>query len=167
MDGQQTITEKNYPIEAKWIFKSILRSILSALIFSLLFFFGLNDSRSKLYLIIFIGFVPIDLIYFALRRVTFHYSIDDKFLLLKQGILSKQQRHIPYGVVQNIYVKQDFLDRIFGLTSLTLENASANQTKGQQAEQPGTVGFSGNKVIIPGLTKENAETLKNIILQKM
>jgi hypothetical protein len=29
------------------------------------------------------------------------------------------------------------------------------------------VGFSGNKVNIPGLTKQNAEILKGIILQKM
>ena len=29
------------------------------------------------------------------------------------------------------------------------------------------VGFSGNKVSIPGLTKANAEILKGIVLQKM
>jgi len=76
--------------------------------------------------------------------------------------------YIPYGVIQNIIVKQDLFDRIFGLASLIIENASesggAFELQNQQVE---TVGFYGNKVTIHGLTKTNAEILKSIILQKM
>jgi len=177
----EIITEKNYPVEGIWILKSALRFILIVLIFSPFFLFGINDTETNIYMIIYIALVPATLVYAALRRATFHYFIEDKFLTLKQGILSKQQRNIPYGVIQNIFVKQDLFDRLFGLASLTLENASlgaGSQQEGQtkvfgmtlsnkKQKSVEMVGFSGNKVSIPGLKKGNAEILKGIVLQQM
>lgn len=183
----EIITEKNYPVQGLWILKSILGSILSLIIFVPLFLFSRgaeSQSTEKInfYLIIIIGLIPFHLIITILRRATFHYSIEDNFLTLRQGILSKQQRHIPYGVIQNLFVKQDLFDRIFGLASLAIENASQggsnvdNQQEqkvfglrvgNQRRQQVEMVGFSGNKVSIPGLTKANAEILKGIVLQKM
>lgn len=175
------ITEQNYPVESIWILKSILGSIIAVVILSPFFLFGLNGGEFSIYMIIYLGFIPFNLVITMLRRVNFHYSIEDKFMTLKQGILSKQQRHIPYGVIQNVYVKQDLFDRLFSLASLTLENASqggGNQSYGQtkvfgmtvsnrKQERTEMVGFSGNKVSIPGLTKSNAEILKGFVLKKM
>ena len=183
MDG--VITEQNYPVEGIWVLKSILGSLIALLVFGSFYLirlrFGINDNDTNFYLIVFAIFIPFYLVYSALRRATFHYSIDAKFLNLQQGILNKQQRHIPYGVIQNVFVKQDLFDRLFGLASLTLENASmgaGSQQEGQtklfgltlsnkKQQRVEMVGFSGNKVSIPGLTKQNAEVLKGIVLQKM
>lgn len=193
MDG--IITEKNYPVQGLWVLKSIIRSLTFFVIVIAFFSFtgmpydnlSLWDSLSKdpalkIYFWIFIAFIPFNLILAILRRLTFHYSIEGQFLTLRQGILSKQQRHIPYGVIQNLFVKQDIFDRIFGLASLTVENASQGagafaapqQQKvfglrigTQRRQQMEMVGFSGNKVSIPGLTNANAEILKSIVLQKM
>lgn len=188
----EIITEKNYPIQGLWLLKSILRSLLCLIIWMLYFWLsGFNerkDSEISLYIsLIFIFATIFQSVITILCRATFHYSIEGQFLTLRQGILSKQERHIPYGVIQNIFVKQDLFDRIFGLASLIVENASqgagafttpqeqkvfglriGNQQQ-QQIEIIGfeIIGFSGNKVIIPGLKKQNAETLKEIILQKI
>lgn len=175
------INEKNYPIEGKWIFKSAWVYVIVLLFLIPAFSFELTKGRLSFYLVIYLAFVPVHLIIVSLRRANFHYTIDDKFMTLNQGILSKQQRNIPYGVIQNIFVKQDLVDRIFGLASLTIENASqgagsqrAGQSKifgmtvgSQRSQQTDLIGSSGNKVNIPGLSKQNAETLKDIILQKM
>lgn len=178
----EIITEKDYPVQGIWVVKSILGSLLSLLILGSFFLFGINDEEINFYLIVLIVFIPLHIIYAVLRRATFCYSIEGQFFTLRQGILSKQQRHIPYGVIQNIFVKQDLFDRIFGLASLAVENASqgagSSATAGeqkvfgmrignQQRQQTEMVGFSGNKVSIPGLTKANAEILKGIVLQKM
>lgn len=184
MDG--IITEKDYPVQGLWIFKSILGSLLSLIILVPLFWLSSfdtsKDSEISLYIPLIIIFAVFHFVVTILRRATFHYSIEGQFLTLRQGILSKQQRHIPYGVVQNLFVKQDLFDRIFGLASLTIENASQGGTNvdnqqvqkvfglrigNQRRQQMEMVGFSGNKVSIPGLTKANAEILKGIVLQKM
>ena len=193
MDG--IITEKNYPVQGLWILKFIIRSLIVFVVIAIFFFYWSNsyddlsllDSLSKdpelrIYFWVYIAAVPFSLIMAILRRATFHYSIEPQFLTLRQGILSRQQRHIPYGVIQNLFVEQDLLDRIFGLASLTVENASQGGTNvsnqqeqkvfglrigNQRRQQMEMVGFSGNKVSIPGLTKANAEILKGIVLQKM
>jgi len=184
----EIITEKNYPIQGLWVFKSILDSLFVLIFLAPYFFltykFGetSKDSRANFYIILIVGFVIFRFIVTILKKVNFHYSIEEKFLTLKQGILSKQQRYIPYGVIQNLLVKQDLFDRIFGLASLTIENASQGsgalaapqqqkvfglRVGTQQRQQVEMVGFSENKVSIPGLTKANAEILKGVVLQKI
>ena len=175
------ITEQNYPIEGKWIFKSILGSSIGVVIFFSFLLFSETNGELLFYLAYFAIFFTFNVFYAILSRSNFHYQIDAKFLNIRQGILRKQEKHIPYGVIQNVFVKQDLFDRLFGLASLALENASmgagvhqAGQTKvfgmtlnNRKRSQIEAVGFSGNRVSIPGLTKQNAETLKNIVLQKM
>lgn len=190
----EIITEKNYPVQGVWLLKSIVLPS-AVLIFILVVFFYFSalykdfprDILSKypgseIYFWLYFAVIPYNFIMAILRRAVFHYSIEDKFLTLRQGILSKQQRHIPYGVIQNIFVKQDLFDRIFGLASLTIENAAQGagtfvaqggkkifglMVRTQRRGQIEMVGFFGNKGIIPGLTKQNAETLKEIVLRKI
>lgn len=184
----EIITEKNYPIQRLWIFKSII-NLLIIFIFWILFslFFYLldktvaNKETYTNFFIVIASVIIICLIIAVLRRENFHYSIGEKFLTLKQGILLKQQRYIPYGVIQTILVKQDLFDRILGLASLTIENASLGAGASavlkqkffeprfgtQQSQQGEVIGSYGNAARIPGLTKADAEALKNIILQKM
>lgn len=91
-------------------------------------------------------------------------------MVVNQGVFSKQQRNVPYGVIQNLFVKQDLLDRLLGLSSLSIENASAGAGADQASspkKQMDMVGFSGNKISIPGLLTRDAEALKSVVLQKM
>jgi|SRR5680860_1043837 len=184
------ITEKDYPIQRVWLLKPIIPALpyIIVPILYLIFFAGpeKDDIGLSIYLFSCIGFgIHLGLIWPFLMRLKFHYSIEDKFLTLRQGILSKQQRHIPYGVIQNLFIKQNLFDRIFGLASLTIENASQGfggfgaftlpqkqkafmmKMSARQQQKMEMVGFFGNKVSIPGLTKQNAEILKGIVLQKM
>ncbi|MBI2451265.1 MAG: PH domain-containing protein [Parcubacteria group bacterium] len=184
MDG--IITEKDYPIQGLWIFKPIIGSLLGLIILAPLFWFSRfgtsKNPKISIYILLIIIFSIFHFIVTILRRATFHYSIEGSFLILRQGILSKQQRHIPYGVIQNLFVVQDLFDRIFRLASLTIENASQGagafstpqkqkvfglRIGNQRRQQMEIVGFYRNKISIPGLTKTNAEILKGIILQKM
>jgi membrane protein YdbS with pleckstrin-like domain len=166
------ITEKNYPITKLWIFKAPIIIILMNIV---ALFFGYYFPYLVLAL-------PIMLIANPLIRANFHYSLDDKYFHVKQGVISKKQRNLPYGVIQNVFVKQDLFDRIFGLATLRIENASQaggdskvrwwNKSYGSKANanaygQGEGLGSSGNKVNLPGLKKQNAEELKNFILQKV
>lgn len=156
-------------------------SLIALVIFGSLWLLGVRTARVTGYVMVLAVAAPVHFMITVLRRANFRYTLEEKFLTLYQGVLSKQQRHIPYGVIQNIFVKQDLFDRIFGLASITIENASqgaGNAQKGeakvfgmkvgaQQKRRDELVGFSGNKVSIPGLAKANAEILKALILNKM
>lgn len=163
MPDNEIVTEKNYPITTLWIFKAPIIIVLIS-IAALLFGYYFP------YLLI---ALPIYLIANPLIRANFHYSLDDKFFNVKQGVISKKQHHVPYGVIQTVFVKQDIFDRIFRLASLRIENASqagGGKSYGSESSRYGgheDVGASKNKVNIPGLKKQSAEELKNIILQKI
>jgi uncharacterized membrane protein YdbT with pleckstrin-like domain len=137
----EIITEKKYPIQTRWVIKNLIVtipvfSVGVILVFSYIFrlfkplmFKPLNDqldfvSLLKYYLLATISLLILATISMYWRLKNYHYSVEEKFLLIKQGVISKQQRHIPYGVIQNILLKQDLLDQIINTASLTIENAS-------------------------------------------
>jgi membrane protein YdbS with pleckstrin-like domain len=166
----QIVTEKNYPITTLWIFKAPIIAIVVSII---ALFFGIWFP----YIVI---AIPFWLIGNPLIRSRFHYSTGEKFFDVQQGVFSKKQRHLPYGVIQTVVVKQDWFDRVFGMASLAVEDASQGGGKGlfgssnksfrlggTYQQQGESVGSSGNKVNIPGLKKKDAEALKLIILQRM
>jgi uncharacterized membrane protein YdbT with pleckstrin-like domain len=161
-------TEKEYPITLLWIFKV---PIMMFIVMAIGFAFNIVIP----YLVI---AFPIYLIANPLIRYYFHYSVEDKYLVVNQGVIKRSQRNLPYGVIQNVFVKQDLFDRIFGLASLRIMNASAPGQKPKRASfrltglandqsTANAIGSSGNKLNIPGLKKQHAESLRDLILQKM
>ncbi|MBP9814395.1 PH domain-containing protein [Candidatus Woesebacteria bacterium] len=161
------LTEQDYPIQFVWLYKSLISSL-----FIVIITFGMASfGYINYFLIAFVAYAPIAFVVSWLARNNFHFALEDKFLLLKQGIISKQERNVPYGVIQHLFVKQDLFDRVFGLASLTIENATKSMAEIQvQKEQKApieNIGFSGNAVVIPGLNREHAELLKIALLDQM
>lgn len=189
-------TENPYPVQARWLLKNILGILIYIpiiIIAELLIarFNGIDLSFDGVFgPFIFSTFVSIFLLILVLRaliplavsafkRSNFHYSLGDKFMTIHQGGIKKEQRNVPYGVIQGVFFHQDMYDRILGLASVTIEDFSnrgksaANIdgdilviNKGHRYKIE-IIGFLGNKIHIPGLKKEHAEALKATILQKM
>ncbi|MDO8513008.1 MAG: PH domain-containing protein [bacterium] len=159
------IDQTVYPIQRGWIWENFI------VIFLLMLLWVVAYASDIFGIILAIIVWPSSLIGLILRRKYFTYKLEPQYFVLKQGIISKQERHILYGVIQNTFVKQGLLDRIFNLSCLVIENAQGGGKLGaqqvKQQQRSGGIGFSGNKVIIPGLKKEHAELLKTAILQKM
>ena len=171
------ITEKDFPIDIRWVVKSALQFLIPAIVLILYYYLETtrfasstrpkSDSAPYFSLIFAFAYPITGISVIWLRLKNFHFSLDPKCLTINQGIINKSQIHIPYGVIQNILVKQSILDRLFGLAFLTVENAVGQGAfyEGRQKVEP--VGVHGNKVSIPGLKKEHAEKLKDVLLQKM
>lgn len=179
---EKITTENDYPVESSWILK-IPINFLIITVFIVIFLglimlpIGIFSDEDRFAFIVVMGIIFammvgtgfLSTVVAALSRDNFHYSIGKEFMIFHQGIISKQQKNLPYGVIQDLIVSQDIADRLFCLASLTIENASFG---GGQVYAPGRqagalIGFAGNVAVIPGLTKQNAETLKNILLSKM
>jgi membrane protein YdbS with pleckstrin-like domain len=181
-----TITEKNYPVRNIWLFEGMMTATFIVLICVTggYLIFGHTLGVRDLFLGILLTFIffsiitnlvfCITLVIDIMRRSRFHYSLDEHFLTLHQGIISKQNRNIPYGRIQEISVHQTLSDRIFGLASLTIQDFSQGGSEmdidgyvGSGKSRHEIFGFVSDGVHIPGLKKEDAETLKTIILQKI
>ena len=108
------------------------------------------------------GFVGVMTVWIWLERAAFRYELGDKWLMLKQGVVTKQELHIPYGVIQNVVVSRDLFDRVFGLATLTIENAAVGAgitvgrgyetgRRGREGRNLALIGFYGKKGDIPGV----------------
>ena len=161
------MTEKDFPIQLRFVFKLSF--------FILLFFvpFFLFIGRSPRNEIIYLNLLIVNLLFNVLQRHFFSFSFGEYFCDLKQGVLKKQERHLPYVRIQNIILDRDIIDRIFGITALIIETASGEQEDESGRKQSLLVdrtmqiGFSGNRVTIPGLRPAQAEELRNFLLKKI
>lgn len=57
----------------------------------------------------------------------YRYRLDEDKIIIKQGILFKSVRQIPYRRIQNLNVEQNILHRLFKVAVLQLESASGSK----------------------------------------
>ncbi len=121
------ISEKEFPISNKWIVANFILFGLASIVLSInLFLIVLGASSCSFNIVDFIIacafsiFIFIFPIYLLLERNNFHYEFADNMVILTKGILSKAERRIPYGRIQNIIINQNIIDRILKLGSFTI-----------------------------------------------
>lgn len=73
------------------------------------------------------------------------WKSQDEELHLAYGIWTKMETIVPFRRVQHIDVRQNALERAFGVTALVLH----------------TAGTLNSRVVLPGLTRETAEALRD------
>jgi uncharacterized protein len=96
------------------------------------------------------------LLYLALwapprRYRAWGYAIDGEELRLRRGIWTRVQTLVPLDHVQHIDVSQGPLERAFGICSLVLH----------------TAGTLHSQIVVPGLTRETAETMRDEIRSRI
>lgn len=62
-------------------------------------------------------------VYTFIHALSYRYRVDRDELVIREGLLHRSERHIPFKRIQNIAQKQNLLHRLFGVTELTLESA--------------------------------------------
>jgi membrane protein YdbS with pleckstrin-like domain len=84
--------------------------------------------------------------YFAV----YFYDLTNDYLVIRKGAITPREITIPYERLQDVYVDQDLLDRIFGLYDVHLSSATVS---------------SGREAHIDGVEKQAADGLRTIILK--
>lgn len=84
--------------------------------------------------------------YFAV----YFYEFTPDFVQIKKGPITPHEITLPYERIQDVYVDQDILDRMFGLYDVHLSTATIS---------------SGMEAHIDGVEKQAAEGLRDILLQ--
>ena len=57
------------------------------------------------------------------RSFAFRYRLTDDALVVREGVLHRTERHVPFARVQNVVQRRNPLHRAFGVTELRLESA--------------------------------------------
>ncbi len=117
---------------------------------------GASNERSDFSLIslwFVIGLVVIAIltyIYQVFYMKYYFYDMQGKTLIIAKGVFSRNEITLPINRIQDVYVDQDILDRIFGLYDVHVSSATM---------------ASGFLSHVDGVNKENSEKLKKLLLQ--
>lgn len=130
---------------------TILLTVYYYLMFSSIFF---TKGKIEVLSTAFIVFVAavfsfiINIIYQILYYRGYFYDLTNEQVIIRKGVISRQEISLYYSKIQNVYIDQDVLDRPFGLYDVHLE----------------TAGFtSGKATHIDGVNGENAKKLRDML----
>lgn len=157
---------QNLPLSKKKIFKKsfglVLALFLALLVligFGMLVMFSNGDEKTvqqfsfAIVIAILVDIFAIGgVIYYQyLYYKLYYYNFEDDSAEIKKGVVSVSTGHVRYGKIQNIFVDQDIFDRILGLYDVHYETAGET---------------SGNYSHVDGMEKENADKLKDFLMEK-
>lgn len=157
----------NYPIDSKWLVSATFGNILTSfvlVVFIVLFFRGallvFPLLLAALFVIIFIA----KTIWTVLWRQTYYFEFQSQFILLRRGVLRREEKHVPYRSVQNVLSKQGIVDRMIGLSTVVIENAAQGMV---YSSRMGRTGSRDSQIVIPGQPvakgKQLADELNRIL----
>nr|WP_321222816.1 PH domain-containing protein [uncultured Psychroserpens sp.] len=105
--------------------------------FVLFIAFGVSLARKKTFasltpqtiILIIIGVLIIILIIAILKYLNFKFYLSNDDFHLSTGILNKDNTIIPKSKIQNVYIKQNFLQQIINVVSLNIETAGDEKSE--------------------------------------
>ena len=63
----------------------------------------------------------------VLQHIVFRYRLAEDELIIRDGVLTRTERHIPYGRIQNIDLLRNPLHRLLGVALVRVETASGHK----------------------------------------
>jgi len=100
---------------------------------------------------IYLLLVWITIIYQWLYFRYYFYDITDKEIIIRKGVVSRNEVIVPFSKIQDVYVDQDFFDRLFGLYDVHLSTAAIG---------------SYLMAHIDGVNVSNSQALKEMLIEK-
>jgi len=150
----------SFPLEKRKIIKKTISRSVAAVFLSIFFaVFLLNllgrASFIELFVIwLSVLFILIVLIYIFQRLYYryYFYDLKQEEAVIYKGVVSRKEINLPYTKIQNVYIDQDVLDRIFKLYDVHLETAGLQ---------------SGLASHIDGVNRENAHKLRDMLMNSI
>lgn len=158
-------TREQFPLSTKKVLKKTLTGTIGWIVLLLFFFIifavpasfdskgsaGSYIGMAALVLLVLIAIV-LAIVYYYQKwyYATYFYDLTPDYIVIKKGPITPREITIPYERVQDVYVDQDILDRIFGLYDVHLSSATIS---------------SGMSAHIDGVEKEAADGLRAALLK--
>jgi putative membrane protein len=165
----------SYPIESAWLISNTIKNIVGAIVFVAVIsgfvgtqvlkfsFLNLGELTQSAYIVNYSIIVVLLAIITTIRNILwkkfYYFELAQDFILMKEGIISKQEQHVPYARVQDVIVSQGILDRLLGLYNVVIQNAVVSMVSSgssRNRQQP-------TGITIPGQSKDRAYELLEVI----
>jgi uncharacterized protein len=135
---------------------TLLNSAIFFVILGIALVFGLvfrAEMKPNLLLFVVLYFVILATTVFFLRLgfLKKGYAFRNHDVLYKSGVVALKSMVIPYNRVQHVALHEGFISRIFGLATVEIF----------------TAGGSSSDLEIPGIPKEEAENIKQLLMGKI
>lgn len=157
-----SLTRKKYPLSKRKIIKKTISSIIGMQIWFLvvivIFFIlkinliPISSQLIRWYPLVFLIILVLNYLYQWWYFKTYFYEATEDYLIIRKNPITPYEIIVPWERIQDVYVEQDFLDRVFGLYDVYLSTATL---------------LSGAEAHIDGVEKRTAEGLKMFLLEKV
>jgi len=155
----QEISQDIYPISGAWLFQKAITAFFTSLfpvIVIIFISFNGSDDQSQFFMIATAAYVVVwlfQVITNVLWKNTYKFKFMPDYLFVHEGVISVEEKHVPYNTIQDVVVSQGFFERMFGLGTVSIQNAVANQS----------AQGNSNGIVIPGQPIAKAQELSNLI----
>ena len=119
--GDRALERRLHPFSWLFVLLTQLRQVIVPLL--VLLVLGRGEWWELMALVGAAGLALYSLVY----SFGFRYRLEADELIVREGILDRTERHIPYARVQNIVQKRNPLHRLFGVSELRLESAGGSK----------------------------------------
>ena len=111
-----------HPLSSLFLLGGMLKEI--AFPIGGLLFFGRSTQNWELW-----GALPIlgCGVWAVLRARYVHYELGESALLVRQGVLDREQKHIPFARIQGVSQRRKLLHRLLGVTEVHIESAAGGK----------------------------------------
>lgn len=148
---------RNYPIVGAWIFTALVTNLWSSAIYTFIIWIFLLGKRTVLYqlsigqaFVIYVIIYIILTIWIMLWKATFYFEFLPQFIMMKDGVIKREEKHVPYRTLQNVLLKRSIIERMLGLSTVIIENAAMGTSKTGRASRitvPGQPFAKGNELV--------------------
>ncbi|MDB4984602.1 MAG: hypothetical protein JWM20_781 [Patescibacteria group bacterium] len=148
----QEVSQNTFPISGIWIFQKVISSIFSSVVAVVFYWFvairntaqiiggtAAQGAWSTLGTVVIIFFIVLlfQIGSALIWRSNFKFQFMPDYVYARQGIISVEEKHLPYGTIQDVVMSQSFFERIFGIATVTIQNAAAAQMVGRRMVSSG------------------------------
>ncbi len=144
---------KQLDSKAVWYFFFGFAMVSLIIIIVFLFGNGFTDFEERLFFWFSITFFII--LSFVWAKLTVHfyrYELTEAGFRKESGVIYKKYVTVPYDRIQNVDINRGIIERLLGLSSLTIQTAG--------------VGAAVGEGLLPGLSREVAEQLRDELIAR-
>lgn len=118
--------------------------------FLLIFLVGGGSDRKMSFAIGLAAIASVSMIWAIISYFKFYFYVDEKELVIESGVLKKTNLNIPFDRIQSVNLKQNILHQVLNVVELEVD----------------TAGTAKSEFKFDALSKEKADALRSILIQK-